>query len=37
MTVLYTRENGMRVADTMELDGTGRARRMLACYAGGAA
>jgi len=35
MTVLYRRENGMRVADTMELDDAGRAVRMLACYAGG--
>lgn len=35
MTVLYTRENGIRVADTMELNAQGRATRMTACYAGG--
>lgn len=35
VTVLYRRENGMRVSDTMELDGEGRAVRMIACYAGG--
>ena len=35
ITVLYRRENGMRVSDTMELDGDGRAIRMIACYAGG--
>ena len=35
MTVLYTRENGIRVADTIELDAEGRATRMTACYAGG--
>ena len=35
MTVLYTRENGMRVSDTMKLDADGRAVQMIACYAGG--
>lgn len=33
--VLYDRENGARVADTMDLGGDGRVRRMVACYAGG--
>lgn len=33
MVVLYTRENGRRVADTMELDASGKAKRMVACYA----
>ena len=30
--VLYDREGGMRVADTMELDAQGRVARMIACY-----
>lgn len=33
--VLYDRENGIRAADTMDLDAQGRVRRMVACYAGG--
>jgi len=33
--VLYDRESGRRVADTMELDARGRAIRMTACYAEG--
>ncbi len=32
MTLLYGRENGVEVADTMELDADGRAVRMIACY-----
>ena len=36
MTVLYTRENRMRVADTLELGPDLKATRMTACYAGGA-
>lgn len=35
MTVLYRRENGMRVSDTMKLGADGRAVQMIACYAGG--
>jgi ketosteroid isomerase-like protein len=31
--VLYDRENGVRVADTMELDGDGLVKRMVATYA----
>lgn len=34
--VLYKRENGMRVADTIELNDEGEIIRMTACYAGGA-
>jgi ketosteroid isomerase-like protein len=34
--VLYDRENGVRVADTMEFDDGGLIRRMVACYARGA-
>ena len=35
MTVLYARENGMRVSDTMKLGPDGRVVEMIACYAGG--
>lgn len=35
VTVLYARENGMQVSDTMEFDSAGRALRVTACYAGG--
>lgn len=35
IVVLYRRENGMRVADTSELDDAGLIRRMVAAYAGG--
>lgn len=35
MTILYRRDKGIRASDTMELDGEGRAVRMIACYAGG--
>lgn len=35
MCKFYDRENGIRVADTMELDAAGQACRMVACYAGG--
>ena len=34
--VLYDREGGVRVADTVEFDDAGRIRRMVACYARGA-
>ena len=34
--VLYDREGGARVADTVEFDDAGRIRRMVACYARGA-
>lgn len=37
MTVLYGRENGIEVADTMELDAKGRAVRVIACYREGEA
>lgn len=37
MTVLYARESGIEVADTMELDAEGRAVRVIACYLEGEA
>lgn len=37
MTMLYGRENGIDVADTMELDAEGRAVRVIACYREGEA
>jgi ketosteroid isomerase-like protein len=35
MVVLYRRENGMRVSDTVELNAAGEITRMIACYAEG--
>ena len=35
MVVLYRRENGMRVSDTVEFNAEGEITRMVACYAGG--
>jgi ketosteroid isomerase-like protein len=32
MTVLYRRETGALACDTVEIDGQGRARRVIACY-----
>jgi hypothetical protein len=33
--VIYDREGGVRVADTVEFDDAGLIRRMVACYAHG--
>jgi hypothetical protein len=37
MVVLYRRESGMRVSDTVEMNKAGEITRMIACYAGGQA
>lgn len=37
MVVLYNRENGIRVSDTVEFDASGKIKRMVACYTGGTA
>lgn len=35
MSIVYLRENDIRVIDTMELDENGLTARMIACYSGG--
>ena len=35
LTILYQRENNMRVADTMKIGADGKAVFMVACYGGG--
>lgn len=35
MSIVYLRENDIRVVDTMELDENGLTARMIACYSGG--
>jgi ketosteroid isomerase-like protein len=35
MTMVYVRENGIQVVDTMELNADGLTTRMVACYSGG--
>lgn len=32
VSIVYRRENGARVTDTVEVDGQGRGRRIVACY-----
>ena len=35
MSMVYARENGIQVVDTMELNADGLTTRMVACYSGG--
>ena len=35
MSMVYARENGIQVVDTMELNADGLTKRMVACYSGG--
>jgi hypothetical protein len=35
MSMVYARENGIQVVDTMELSADGLTTRMVACYSGG--
>ena len=35
MSMVYARENGIKVVDTMELNADGLTTRMVACYSGG--
>ena len=35
MSMVYTRENGIQVVDTIELNADGPTTRMVACYSGG--